>query len=163
MQVHELKPAQGSRKSKRIVGRGPGSGRGKTSGRGQTGQNSRSGRGIAKNLEGGQMPLIRRLPKVGFRSHRPLVYQLLSLKKLSQLEAGTVVSAALLKEKGLIKNPFKPYKVLGTGDIQKALTIEAYSFSKSAEEKITKAGGSITIIDQQVLKNVQDLERSDKK
>ena len=155
MQVHDLKTPKGSRKTKRIVGRGRGSGRGKTSGRGQTGQKSRSGRGIIGSLEGGQMPLIRRLPKVGFRSKRPTIYHLVNVRSLSDFKAGSKVTAQLLKEKGLIKNIFKPFKVLGTGDIKEALTVEAYSFSKSAEKKITEAGGKVKVIDQQSLKKEQ--------
>ncbi len=155
MQVHDLRSPKGSRKKKRIVGRGNGSGRGKTSGRGHTGQNARTGRGIIKSSEGGQISLIRRLPKVGFRSHRPKVYQLVQLDSLSQFKDGAVVDARALRAKGLIKSMFKPYKVLGDGEVKKALTVQAYSFSKSASEKITKAGGKAETIDQQVLKKAE--------
>jgi len=147
MQVHDLRSPKGSRKKKRIVGRGRGSGAGKTSGRGENGQKSRSGRGIIKSLEGGQIPIIRRLPKVGFRSKRPIIYQLVKLDSLSKFKEGTVVDGETLKQKNLIKNCYKPYKVLGDGEIKKALTVQAYSFSKTAKEKIEKAGGKTETVD----------------
>ena len=147
MYLHELKSPKGSRKRRKIVGRGQGSGHGKTSCRGQTGQNSRSGRGILNGLEGGQMPLIRRLPKVGFRRKNPLVYQTVNLSNLKRLKEGTVVTAEVLKAKGLIKTIFQPFKILGDGEITKPLTIQAFAFSKSAQEKITKAGGSCQVIE----------------
>ncbi len=143
MYLHELKSPKGARKRRKIVGRGPGSGHGKTSGRGQKGQKSRSGRGIIIGLEGGQMPLIRRLPKVGFRSKRPILYQVVKLASLSRFKEGTVINAEVLKAQGIIKRLSKPYKILNTGDIKKALTIHANSFSKAAEEKIVKAGGKV--------------------
>ena len=162
MQVHELSAPKGSRKRKRIVGRGRGSGRGKTSKRGQTGQGSRTGRGIIASLEGGQMPLIRRLPKVGFRSYRPIVYQPVKLESLSCFKEGSVVDAFILKEKGFIKNVYKPYKVLGNGEIKKALTVEAYSFSKSASEKIEKSGGKIRTVNQKLIKEAKTAKEKKK-
>ena len=152
MFLHEIKSPHGSRKRRKIVGRGRGSGHGKTSGKGQKGQKSRSGRGILGQLEGGQMPLIRRLPKVGFRSKRPLLYQVVNLDHLSRFKAGAVVDARTLKSKGLIKNIYRPFKILGTGELKHALTVQAYSFSKGAAEKITKAGGKMETIDQKFLK-----------
>ena len=152
MQIHELKSPRGARKRKRIVGRGPGSGRGKTSGRGENGQGSRAGRGVLGKSEGGQMPLIRRLPKVGFRSHRPIVYQLVTLSQLDAFEKGTVVTAQVLKEKGFIKNIYKPFKVLGNGEITTPLTVQAYSFSKTAADKIAKAGGQVEAVDAKKIK-----------
>ena len=152
MQVHDLKPANGARKRRKIVGRGNGSGHGKTSCRGQTGQNSRSGRGIQRQLEGGQIPLIRRLPKVGFRSRRPILYKLVSLQRLAELGAQGKLDAQALMEKGLIKSMFKPYKVVGNSEIKNAFQIEAYSFSKRAEEIIKNAGGQTTVINKSVLK-----------
>ena len=141
MYLHELKSPKGSRKRRKIVGRGQGSGHGKTSCRGQTGQLSRSGRAVILGSEGGQMPLIRRLPKVGFRRKNPLVYQIVKLSSLNTLNEGTKIDAEFLKLKGLIKNIYKPYKILGDGEMNKSLVIRASSFSKSAEEKILKAGG----------------------
>lgn|SRR3989338_4146768 len=160
MQLHQLQPARGAKHRRKIVGRGKGSGHGKTSGKGHKGQNARSGRGIIMGLEGGQMPLIRRIPKLGFRSKRPLVYQLVALQDLSRVKEGTVIDAAFLLSHDLIKNPFKPYKILGDGDIKKPFTIKAYSFSKSAEEKIVKAGGKIEIINPQILKEQLTLKKN---
>ena len=143
MYLHELKAPQGSRKRRKIVGRGSGSGHGKTSCRGQTGQLSRSGRAVILGSEGGQMPLIRRLPKVGFRRRNPLVYQIVKLSSLKNLQAGAVIDGEFLKLHGLIKDIYKPYKILGDGEITQSVTIRASSFSKSAEEKILKAGGKV--------------------
>ena len=147
MQLHELKSPIGSRKRRKIVGRGRGSGHGKTSCRGQKGQGARSGRGILGSLEGGQMPLIRRLPKVGFRSKRPILYQVVNLEQLNRFKDGTVVTPELLKTEGLIKSYNKPFKILGDGDIKKSLTVRTLSVSKSAQEKITKAGGKVEMIE----------------
>ena len=146
MFVHELKSAKGAHKRRRIVGRGRGSGHGKTSGRGQTGQDSRAGRGILFSLEGGQMHLIRRLPKVGFNSRRPTVYQIVPLNELNSFKDGDVVNTQLLKNKKLIKSIRRPVKILNNGDISKRLTVQAQSFSKAAREKIEKAGGKAEIV-----------------
>ena len=144
MLLHELKSPKGSRKRKKIVGRGKGSGHGKTSGRGENGQKSRStGRTIVGSSEGGQMPLIRRLPKVGFRSHRPILNQVVRLEKLNKFKDGTVVDGEFLKAQGLIKSLNKPFKILGDGEIKKSLVIQIKSVSKTAEDKILKAGGKI--------------------
>lgn len=143
MYLHELKSPKGSRKRRKIVGRGMGSGHGKTSCRGQTGQMSRSGRAVILGSEGGQMSLIRRLPKVGFRRKNPLVYQVVKLSDLKELKAGMVIDGEFLKSQGLIKSFYKPYKILGDGEITQPLVVHASSFSKSAEEKIIKAGGKI--------------------
>lgn len=148
MYLHELKSPKGSRKRRKIVGRGSGSGHGKTSCRGQTGQLSRSGRATILGSEGGQMPLIRRLPKVGFRRKNPLVYQIVKLASLEKMERDTVIDGEFLKSKGLIKSIYKPYKILGDGEINKAFTVRAFSFSKSAEEKILKAGGKVEKVNQ---------------
>ncbi len=143
MYLHELKSPKGSRKRKRIVGRGQGSGAGKTAGRGENGQNSRPGSGIGKQSEGGQMPLIRRLPKVGFRSHRPILNQIVHIADLAKFEKGEVVNAESLKAKGLIASLNKPFKILADGEISIALTVQAESISKAAREKIEKVGGTI--------------------
>ncbi len=148
MHLQDLRSPQGSKKGKKIVGRGPGSGHGKTSCRGHgRNQRARSGRGILNTLEGGQMPLIRRLPKVGFRSKRPIVYQFVNVASLSRFRAGSVVDGKALKAGGLIKNYFKPFKILGDGEINKPLTVYAYQFSQMAVDKIVKAGGKIERID----------------
>jgi large subunit ribosomal protein L15 len=146
MQIHELISPAGSRRRRRIVGRGPASGLGKTSGRGTKGQKARAGRGLLFTLEGGQMPLLRRLPKVGFRSKRPIVYEIVPLKRLTRFPAGSVIDFTVLREKGLIKSPYKPYKILGKEEIQHPLTVKAYAFSKSAADQIIKAGGRIEAI-----------------
>ncbi len=152
MQAHQIPQPKGSRKRRWIVGRGKGSGSGKTSGRGHgRNQGSRSGRGIIPQLEGGQMPLLRRTPKIGFRRKDPLLYQEVSLTALSKFKTGAIVDAIGLRKKGLIENPYKPFKVLGGGEIKHALTVRAYAFSKSAEEKITKAGGKAEILDKKAL------------
>ena len=146
MFLHELKSPKGARKRRKIVGRGRGSGHGKTSGRGQTGQDSRAGRGILFSLEGGQMHLIRRLPKIGFNSRRPMVYQIVPLSELNGFKDGDVVNAKSLKTKGLIKSIRRPVKILNNGDISKRLTVQAQGFSKAAQEKIAKAGGKAEVV-----------------
>ncbi len=146
MFLHELKSPKGSRKRRKIVGRGRGSGHGKRSGRGQTGQRSRAGRGILFSLEGGQMHLIRRMPKVGFNSKWPTVYQIVNLDELNRFKDGDVVNAASLKAEGLIRSVRRPVKILSNGAISKKLTIQVQGFSKAAQEKITKAGGKVEAI-----------------
>lgn len=146
MQIHAIKAPVGARKRRKIVGRGQGSGHGKTSGRGHKGQKARSGRATILGIEGGQMPLIRRLPKVGFNSKNPTIHQLVNLESLSRFKEGTVINADFLKSHGLIKSAWKTYKILGNGELKKPLTVHAHQFSKSAEEKITKAGGKAELI-----------------
>ncbi len=146
MQVHQLQSPEGSHKRKKIVGRGRGTGRGKRSGRGQTGQNSRSGGGVMLAYEGGQMPLLRRLPKVGFRSKWPTRYQIVNCEGLNRFEDGTTVTPELLKSFRLIRSLLQPIKILSEGDLKRKLTVQAHHFSKPAAEKITKAGGSATIL-----------------
>lgn len=141
MFVHEFKSPKGASKRRKIVGRGRGSGHGKRSGHGQKGQTSRAGRGILFSLEGGQMYLIRRLPKVGFNSRRPVIYQTVPLNELNSFKDGEVVNAQSLKTKGLIKTIRRPVKILNAGELSKRLTIQAQSFSKTAQDKIMKAGG----------------------
>lgn len=144
MHLHELRSPVGSRKRKKLLGRGAGSGHGRTSGRGQKGQNSRSsGRKLVGTSEGGQMPLAKRLPKVGFRSKRPILNQVVDLKQLNQLENGTVINVAFLKSQGLIESVHKPFKILGDGELKKSVVIEEGSVSRTAREKILKAGGKV--------------------
>lgn len=152
MFVHELKSPKGARKRRKIVGRGRGSGHGKTSGRGQTGQDSRAGRGILFSLEGGQMHLIRRLPKVGFNSRRPMVYQIVPLSELNAFKDGAVVNAQALKDQRLIKSVRRPVKILNNGDIKKRLTVQVQGFSKAAQEKIVKAGGKTEVVQLNLVK-----------
>ena len=147
MHLHDLKSPKGSRKRKKIVGRGMGSGHGKTCGRGEKGQKSRStGRATVGSSEGGQMPLIRRLPKVGFHSKRPILNQIVPLDKLNRFKNGTVINADFLKDEGLIKSLNKPFKILGDGNIAKSLVFQVKSISKTAEQKIKKAGGTIEAV-----------------
>ena len=146
MKLHELKPAQGSRKVRNRVGRGTSSGNGKTSGRGQKGQKARSGGGVRPGFEGGQTPLFRRLPKRGFTNVNAKEYALVNLDQLNVFEDGTEVTPALLKEAGIVRNFKSGVKVLGNGELTKKLTVKAAKFSKSAEAAITAKGGSTEVI-----------------
>ena len=143
--LHNLKAPLGSHKRRKIVGRGPSSGHGKTSTRGSKGQTSRSGRATYVGFEGGQMPLIRRIPKRGFTSKFKTEYQIVNLASLAKIKE-SVISLELLKKKGLIKNQNKLVKILGEGELKSALTIQAHAFSKAAGEKIKNAGGKTEII-----------------
>lgn len=151
MQLHQLKSPAGSRVRKVRRGRGQASGLGKQSGRGDKGQRSRSGRGIIPGLEGGQMPLIRRLPKVGFNTVSPIVYQVVQLDVLNGFDANTVVDADKLKAAKIISSSRRPYKILSRGEIKKVLIIKANAFSAGAAEKITKAGGKMQLVGQRVV------------
>ena len=144
MRLGELSPAMGSTTAKKRLGRGIGSGLGKTSGKGHKGQWARSGGGVRPGFEGGQMPLIRRVPKRGFNNHFKKVYSIVNLSVLEGLEANSVVDMQMLGEKGLIKvlKGSIGLKVLGNGSLTKALTVKAASFSASAKEAIEKAGGT---------------------
>jgi large subunit ribosomal protein L15 len=146
MQLHQLKSPVGSRIKKVRRGRGQASGAGKQSGRGDNGQRSRSGRGIIPGSEGGQMPIIRRLPKVGFTSANPIVYQVVQLDALNIFEKNTVINADLLKRAKLISNSRKPYKILNRGELNNSLNVQAFAFSVKASEKIIQAGGRIEVI-----------------
>lgn len=133
------------RKVKR-VGRGPGSGRGKTAGKGHKGQRSRSGGGVRPGFEGGQMPLIRRLPKRGFTNPFKVMYQVVSVSALNSFKEGSVVDPASMRESGLISSRRKPVKILGDGELKKELEVKAHAFTRSASEKISAAGGSWAIV-----------------
>ncbi|MBQ8197273.1 MAG: 50S ribosomal protein L15 [Clostridia bacterium] len=143
MRLGDLSPAAGATTARKRLGRGIGSGLGKTSGKGHKGQWARSGGGVRPGFEGGQMPLIRRIPKRGFNNHFRKVYSIVNLSVLEGLEAGATVDMATLYEKGLIKivKNSVGLKVLGNGTLTKALTVKAASFSASAKEAIEKAGG----------------------
>lgn len=147
MKIHEISPAPNSKKAARRLGRGIGSGLGKTSGKGHKGQWARSGGGVRPGFEGGQMPLTRRLPKRGFKNHFRKEYTLINVNTLELLDNGTVVNAELLLDMGLISK-IEAYglKVLGNGELTKNLTVQAAKISKSAEEKILKAGGKVEVI-----------------
>ena len=147
MKLHELEKNIGATHAKKRVGRGPGSGIGKTSGKGQKGQKARSGGSISPVFEGGQLPLFRRLPKRGFKNNNFRTrYAVINLDSLNRFEEGTVVTPALLKETGIIKNQLDGVKVLGNGTLEKKLTIQANKFSASALEKIKESGSKAEVI-----------------
>jgi large subunit ribosomal protein L15 len=147
MKLNSLYPNEGATTTRKRVGRGPGSGLGKTSGKGHKGQNARSGGGVRPGFEGGQLPLYRRLPKRGFKNAKfKTVYATINVSQLNVFENGTVVTPALLKDTGLIKNQLDGVKVLGTGKLEKKLTIQANKFSVSALEKIKEAGSKAEVI-----------------
>ncbi|WP_305042436.1 50S ribosomal protein L15 [Geoalkalibacter sp.] len=146
MNLSDLRPALGSTKNRKRIGRGHGSGTGKTSGKGHKGQKARAGGGVKAGFEGGQMPLQRRLPKRGFTSLNKKVYALVNLGQLDIFAAGSVVDAQAFMQAGLIKQVGDGIKVLGDGELSVALTIQAHKFSKSALEKIAGAGGKAEVI-----------------
>lgn len=146
MDLSNLKPAIGSTKNRKRIGRGAGSGTGKTSGKGHKGQKARSGGSVKPGFEGGQMPLQRRLPKRGFKSLNKKVYALVNLRDLDVFESGSVVDLAALGKSGLVTNILDGVKVLGDGELLKALTVQAHKFSKSAQEKIEAAGGKAEVL-----------------
>ena len=145
MNLSTLKPEAPKQKSFR-KGRGHGSGNGKTAGRGHKGQKSRSGGGTRPGFEGGQMPLYRRLPKRGFKCRNTKSIVAINLSLLNVFEDGTVVDIPALKSKGLVSNPRDGVKILGEGKINKKLTVQVHAYSKTAEEKITAAGGRAEVI-----------------
>ena len=146
MKLHELKPVDGARHYKKIVGRGTGSGLGKTSGRGHKGQNARSGGGVRPGFEGGQTPLFKRLPKRGFTNVNRVEYAVVNVADLNAFNNGDVVDFKALQQKGLVKKELKGVKVLGNGDLTVSLTVKAKKFTKTAEEKIKAAGGTIEVL-----------------
>ena len=143
MKLNELSPAPGARKVRFRVGRGGGRGNGKTSGKGQKGQKSRSGGGVRTGFEGGQMPIYRRLPKRGFKNIFANVYAEVNVETLNRFEDGTTVDAVALVEAGVLKNIQDGVRILGNGELTKKLTVVANGFTKTAEEKITAAGGKV--------------------
>jgi large subunit ribosomal protein L15 len=146
MKLHELKPAEGSRKTRNRVGRGIGSGNGKTAGKGHKGQNARSGGGVRPGFEGGQTPLFQRLPKRGFTNINRKDFAIVNLETLNRFEDGTEVTPELLLETGIVSNVKSGVKILGNGQLEKKLTVKANKFSASAKEAIESAGGSVEVI-----------------
>jgi len=146
MKLHELKPAEGSRHTRKRLGRGIGSGTGKTAGKGHKGQNARSGGGVRPGFEGGQNPLYRRLPKRGFNNINRKEYAIVSLDALNRFEEGTVVTPELLKETGVISALRDGVKVLANGELTVKLTVKAHKFSAAAVEKIAQVGGTTEVI-----------------
>ena len=146
MKLYELTPSEGSTKDSKRKGRGHGTGNGKTAGRGHKGQKARSGGGVRVGFEGGQMPLYRRLPKRGFTNIFAKEYTEVNIAQLNKFEAGAVVTAESLKEAGIISKICDGIKVLGNGELDKSLTVQAKKFTKSAVEKIEAAGGKAEVI-----------------
>ncbi len=144
--LDQLKRPKGAKKRHKVVGRGRGSGHGRTSGRGNKGQNSRASGGVRPGFEGGQMPLIRRIPKRGFTFTPKAKYEVVSLESLSKFSAGTEITPEFLKSARLVNRKDPKVKILGDGMLKHALTIKAHAFSKSALEKIKKSGGKAHII-----------------
>jgi large subunit ribosomal protein L15 len=146
MKLHELKPAEGSRKERKRLGRGIGSGQGKTSGKGHKGQNARSGGGVRLGFEGGQTPLFRRLPKRGFTNFNRKEFAVVNLDALNRFEDGTEVTPELLIETGVVKSEQAGIKILAKGTLEKKLTVKAHKFSSAAKEAIEAAGGTTEVI-----------------
>ncbi|MCM2535509.1 50S ribosomal protein L15 [Neobacillus pocheonensis] len=146
MKLHELKPAEGSRKERKRLGRGIGSGQGKTAGKGHKGQNARSGGGVRLGFEGGQTPLFRRLPKRGFTNVSRKEFAVVNLDALNRFEEGTEVTPELLIETGVVSNEKAGIKILAKGNVEKKLTVKAHKFSSAAKEAIEAAGGTTEVI-----------------
>lgn len=146
MKLHELKPATGSRKAPKRVGRGTGSGLGRNAGKGEKGQNSRSGGGVRPGFEGGQMPLFRRLPKRGFKNPFTKEYVTINVDRLNIFENGTEVTPEVLLDRRVVSKLLDGVKILGNGNIEKSLTVKGCKFSKSAVDKIEAAGGKVEVI-----------------
>ena len=146
MRLDELQPAEGSKFTRKRVGRGIGSGTGKTSGKGHKGQNARSGGGVRPGFEGGQMPLYRRLPKRGFKNIFAKKYVTINVEALERFENGTEVTAELLKKEGVISKTLDGVKILGRGELTKSLNVKVAQFTASAKEKIEKAGGKAEVM-----------------
>ena len=146
MKLHELMPAEGSRQDRKRKGRGIGSGNGKTAGKGHKGQNARSGGGVRPGFEGGQTPLLRRLPKRGFTNINRKEYAVVNLDTLNRFEEGTEVTPELLIETGFVKKELAGIKILASGSLEKKLTVKAHKFSSAAKEAIEAAGGQSEVI-----------------
>jgi large subunit ribosomal protein L15 len=146
MKLHDLKPAPGAKKRRKRIGRGPGSGHGKTATKGHKGLLARSGGGKRPGFEGGQMPLIRRLPKFGFANPFRTEYAVVNVRSFETWSGGGTVTPQAMVDAGLVKRKTLPIKILGTGALKKSLVIQAHKFSKSAEEKIRAAGGRVEVI-----------------
>jgi len=147
MELHDLRPARGAKKARKRVGRGPGSGNGKTAGRGHKGQKSRSGYSRRYGFEGGQMPLVRRIPKRGFTNIFKVRYQIVNLRDLeARFEDGTTVGVEELAAAGLVDAHGGPVKILSDGELGKKLTVKAHRFSRRAQEKIEAAGGTCEVL-----------------
>ena len=148
MKLHDLAPPAGAHRKRRRIGRGLGSGRGTTAGKGTKGQKARSGGGVSPKFEGGQLPLVKKLPyRRGFNNINRVEYQPVNLSDLKAFEAGSSVDVAALIGAGLLKNERERVKILGTGELDRALTVTAHRFSASAREKIEAAGGACHVLE----------------
>ena len=146
MKLHELSPASGARRARKRLGRGVATGQGKTAGRGTKGQGSRSGGGVRPGYEGGQMPIHRRLPKRGFTNIFKKQFAIINVKDLSRFEDGSQIDEVALVKQGLVKGRFDGIKLLGQGEIDRPVQIKVHAVSKSAQAKITAAGGTVEVI-----------------
>jgi len=146
IKLHNLSPGQGARTERKRKGRGIGSGLGKTAGRGHKGQKARSGGSVRRGFEGGQMPLIRRVPKRGFTNIFKEEVAIVNVKDLSRFNEGAVVTPELLYDQGLVKKQGIKIKLLGKGDLDRPLTVKVHKVSKAAAEKVTAAGGKVEVI-----------------
>ncbi len=147
MELNDLRPAKGAKRARKRVGRGPGSGLGKTAGRGHKGQKSRSGYSRRYGFEGGQMPLVRRIPKRGFTNNFRVEFQVVNLRDLERVFAdGDTVSPETLVANGLIRKGARPVKILGAGELSKKLEVTAHKFSQTAREQIEAAGGRCEVV-----------------
>jgi large subunit ribosomal protein L15 len=146
MRLSELSPSPGSKHKKKRVGRGPGSGSGKTAARGHKGQNSRAGGGTRPGFEGGQMPLVRRIPKRGFTNIFRQTWTIVNLRDLNRFPAETVVDKEALKEAGLVKSQVKRIKLLGQGEVTVSLVVKVQAVSSQARSRIEAAGGRVEVI-----------------
>jgi large subunit ribosomal protein L15 len=146
MKLNELQPAPGSRRKRKRIGRGQASGQGGTAGKGHKGQNARSGGGVKPGFEGGQMPMQRRLPKRGFHNKFALKVMEVNLRDLNRFEAGAVIDAQILAEAGLVKGGFDKIKILGQGELSRALTLKVDRISAGAKAKVEAAGGSVELL-----------------
>jgi large subunit ribosomal protein L15 len=144
MKLHDLRPAEGAKKNRKRVGRGIAAGQGKTAGRGTKGQNARAGGGVRPYFEGGQLPIVRRLPhKRGFKNPFKVYYVAVNIERLNDFEENAVITPEILVEAGVVRSPKSAIVVLGDGELTKALVVKAHRFSVSAREKITGAGGTV--------------------
>jgi large subunit ribosomal protein L15 len=146
MKQNALKPTPGSRKNRKRVGRGPGSGNGKTAARGENGQKSRSGYSRKRGFEGGQMPLKRRVPKRGFTNIFRTEYRTVNVDRLNELPVGSEVTPEMLQKSGLLRKGTNPVKILGNGELKVALTVRVHKYTGSAAQKIEAAGGKAEVI-----------------
>ena len=146
MKLHELSPAKNSRQARKRVGRGVASGQGKTAGRGTKGQGSRSGGGVRPGYEGGQMPIHRRLPKRGFTNIFKKQIAIINVQDLNRFESGSQIDDIALVQQGLVKGRYDAIKLLGKGEIDRPVQIKVNAVSKSAQAKITAAGGTVEVI-----------------